>query len=255
MVPGMGNRRHLVVYNEGKSRRIGPVRTPSPTSRRSPVPWTPRDVWLSVAYVALLYSLAVVLLLCMPQLRQYPGAVLIGLELLMVVPVGYVAFWKYHVGWETLGFRPCSAKALWGGGRVLLWCYAWNAVTRLVLALVHVHQPAPGLWLLKHASPWLVMLVGSGLGPVLEEVFFRSFIFAGLRQRYSLPTAAGMSATLFALMHLQWTLFIPLVVLGFLLAALYERSNSLWPPIVTHVMLNAVALGFAYVRLRAGLPR
>jgi uncharacterized protein len=255
MVPGMGNRRHLVVYNEGKSRRIGPVRTPSPTSRRSPVPWTPRDVWLSVAYVALLYSLAMVLLLCMPQLRQYPVAVLIGFELLMVVPMGYVAFWKYHVGWETLGFRPCSAKALWGGGRVMLWCYAWNAVTRLVLALVHVHQPAPGLWLLKHASPWLVMLVGSGLGPVLEEVFFRSFIFAGLRQRYSLPTAAGMSATLFALMHLQWTLFIPLVVLGFLLAALYERSNSLWPPIVTHVMLNAFGLGFAYVRLRAGLPR
>jgi hypothetical protein len=96
------------------------VRTPSPTSRRSSVPWTPRDVWRSVAYVALLYSMAVVLLERMPQLSQYPGAVLIGLELLMVVPVGYVAFWQYHGGLDTLGFRPCSAKALWGGGRVLL---------------------------------------------------------------------------------------------------------------------------------------
>ena len=252
---GLVNRLPLVVYNEGKSRRIGTVRTPSPTSLRYPVPWTPRDVWLSVAYVALLYSMAVVLLFRMPQLIRYPGAVLIGLELLMVVPVGYVAFWKYHVGWETLGFRTCSAKALWGGGRVLLWCYAWNGVNRLLLALLHVRMPENMLWLVKHSSPWLVMLVGSGLGPVLEEVFFRSFIFAGLRQRYSLPTAAVMSATLFALIHLQWTLFVPLVVLGFLLAALYERSNSLWPPIVTHVMLNAVALGFAYVRLRAGLPR
>jgi hypothetical protein len=64
--------------------------------------------------------MAVVLLERMPQLSQYPGAVLIGLELLMVVPVGYVAFWQYHGGWDTLGFRPCSAKALWGGGRVLL---------------------------------------------------------------------------------------------------------------------------------------
>jgi membrane protease YdiL (CAAX protease family) len=128
-------------------------------------------------------------------------------------------------------------------------------VNRLLLALVHVRQPAHALWLVKHASPWVVLLVGSGLGPVLEEVFFRSFSFAGLRQRYSLPTAAGISATLFALIHLQWPLFVPLVVLGFLLAALYERSNSLWPPIVTHVMLNAVALGLAYVRLRAGLPR
>jgi membrane protease YdiL (CAAX protease family) len=191
----------------------------------------------------------------MPQLRQYPGAVLIALELLMVVPVGYVAFWKYHVGWETLGFRRCSATALWGGGRVLLWVYGCNAITRLLLALVHVPRPEPARRLVQHAAPWLVMLVGAGLGPVFEEVFFRSFLFAGLRQRYSLPIAAGISATCFALIHLQWTRFVPLVVLGCLLAALYERSNSLWPPIVTHVMLNAFALGFAYVRLRAGLPR
>jgi membrane protease YdiL (CAAX protease family) len=191
----------------------------------------------------------------MPQLRQYPGAVLIALELLMVVPVGYVAFWKYHGGWETLGFRRCSATALWGGGRVLLWVYGCNAINRLLLALVHVRQPAPARWLVQHAAPWLVMLVGTGLGPVFEEVFFRSFIFAGLRQRYSLPIAAVISATFFALIHLQWTLFVPLVVLGCLLAALYERSNSLWPPIVTHVILNAFALGIAYVRLRAGLPR
>ena len=91
------------------------MRTLSPPSCRPPVPWTPRDVWRSVAYVALVYSLAVVLVGRLPQLHQYPGTVLLGLELLLVVPVGYVAFWKYHGGWETLGFRPCSATALWGG--------------------------------------------------------------------------------------------------------------------------------------------
>jgi membrane protease YdiL (CAAX protease family) len=231
------------------------VRPPSPTSLRYPVPWTPRDVWLSVAYVALLYSSAVVLLLRMPQLIRHPAAVLIGLELLMVVPVGYVAFWKYHVGWKTLGFRPCRAKALWWGSRVLLWFYTCTMVYNLLLALVHVRMPGNVLWLVQRSSPWLVLLVGSGLGPVLEEIFFRGFIFAGLRQRYSLATAAVISATLFALIHLHWTLFVPLAVLGFLLAALYERSNSLWPPIVTHVTLNTFALGFAYWRLRAGLPR
>jgi hypothetical protein len=98
MVQDMGNRRHLVVYNEGKSRRMSPVHTPSPTSLPPPVPWTPRDVWLSMAYVVLLYSMPMVLLWCMPQLRPYPGVLLIGLELLMVVPVGYVACWKYPVG-------------------------------------------------------------------------------------------------------------------------------------------------------------
>src|SRR5262249_44431482 len=144
-----------------------------------------------------------------------------GVELLMVVPVGYVAFWKYHVGWATLGFRPCPAHALWWGGSVLLGFYLCNVVYRLLLGLVHVRMPGNTLWLVQHASPWVVILVGSGLGPVLEEMVFRGFIFAGFRQRYRLPTAAILSATLFALIHVQWTLFVPLVVLGFLLATLY----------------------------------
>jgi len=103
----------------------------------SPVPWTPRAVECSVASIAVLYSLAVVLVGRLPQLRQSPGAVLLGLELLMVVPMGYVACWQYHGGWETLGFRPCSAAALWGvagcccgttlGMRSIAWC--WCACT------------------------------------------------------------------------------------------------------------------------------
>ncbi len=233
---------------------MGTVRTPSPTSLRSPVPWTLRDVWLSVAYVALLYSVTGFLMLRMPPLRRHAVAVLIGVELLMVVPVGYVALWKYHVGWATLGFRPCPAKALRWGGSVLLWYYTCTVVARLVLALLHVRMQGNVVWLLQRSSPWVGMLVGSGLGPVLEELFFRGFLFAGLRQQYRLPTAAVISATLFALIHVQWTHFVPLVVLGFLLATLYERSNSLWPPIVTHVMLNTFALGLAYVRLSTGLP-
>ena len=62
---------------------------------------------------------------------------------------------------------------------MLLWDYAGNAVNRLVLVRMHMRLPAPGLWLVQHASPWAVLLVGSGLGPVLEEVVFRSFLFAG----------------------------------------------------------------------------
>lgn len=233
---------------------MGPVHTPAPTSRLYPVPWTPRDVWLSVASVALLYSMAVFLLLRMPQLRQHGMAVLLGLELLLVVPVGYVAGWKYRGGWETLGFRTFPYDAIKWGGLVLLQFYLCTFVYGLVLMLFHLRMHTSVVSIVKRFSPWFLMLLAVVLTPVIEEMFFRGFVFAGLRQRYSLPTAAVVSAVLFAIGHLQWTLFVPLVVAGYLLADLYERSNSLWPPMVIHAMVNTFALGMTALRLRTGLP-
>jgi uncharacterized protein len=231
------------------------VPTHSPPSRRAPVPWTPRDVWLSMASVLLVYSVAVVLVRHMPQLRRHTMAVPLSLELLLVVPVAYVACWKYRVGWATVGLRPCPARALRWGGRVLLQFYLCMLIYGLVLLSLHLRIPNPAVSLVKRYAPWFLILYVVVLAPLIEELFFRGFVFAGLRQRYRRPTAALLSATLFALLHLQWTRFVPLAVLGVLLATLYERSNSLWPPIVTHALVNLVALGVAYVRLRTGLPR
>ena len=229
------------------------MRIPSPTSRRSPVPWTPREVGLSGAAVALVYSVSHGLLLHMPRLRR--PAVLIGLELLLLVPVGAVVCWKHHVRWATLGFRtfPCEAIK-WGGG-ALVQFYLYAFVYGLVLMPLHVRIHNPVVSMVKRYSPAFMILLVVVLAPFIEEIFFRGFVFAGLRQRYSRPTSAVMSAMLFALLHLQWTRFVPLAVMGYLLADLYERSNSLWPPIVTHVLMNAFALGFAYWRLSTGLPR
>ena len=229
------------------------MRTRSYLSPRHPVPWTPRDVWIGVVCLALLQSVAVGVFLLLRLTRQgevllINEVLLLSLELLLVVPVGYVAFWKYHVGWETVGFRTCPYEAIRWGGRALLWFYTWSVIYSLLLMLVHVRMPNYVVVVVKRFSPWFVLLAGAVLGPFLEELFFRGFVFAGLHQRYSLRTAAIVSAALFALIHLQWLLFVPLFVLGYLLADLYERSDSLWPPIVMHSMINTLALGVASLK-------
>jgi uncharacterized protein len=89
------------------------------------------------------------------------------------------------------------------------------------------------------------------LAPVSEEIFFRGFMYGALRTRLSLWPAAAISASVFALLHLtsgDFSIVPPLMVLGILLAWLYEYTGSLGPPIVLHMINNAIA----YTVLTAG---
>ena len=80
------------------------------------------------------------------------------------------------------------------------------------------------------------------LTPLVEEVFFRGFIFAGLRR--ALGPAGGMllSAVIFSGFHLEPSVLLPILVTGLLLAWLYHQTGSLWPPIAAHAAQNALAL-------------
>jgi len=82
------------------------------------------------------------------------------------------------------------------------------------------------------------------VAPLCEEVFFRGFFFAGLRQRLPFGAAALGSGLLFGLIHLGDANPIAgaqLAILGVILAWLYEETDSIWPPIALHCFNNAVA--------------
>jgi membrane protease YdiL (CAAX protease family) len=82
--------------------------------------------------------------------------------------------------------------------------------------------------------------------PVSEEVFFRGFLFGGLRGRISFWPAAVISGLLFGLVHLPGgpLQVPPLAVFGILLAWLYERTGSLGPPILMHTIQNAISFSY-----------
>lgn len=82
--------------------------------------------------------------------------------------------------------------------------------------------------------------------PFAEELFFRGFLFGGLRGRMSLWPAALVSGVLFGLVHLPGGALQvpPLAVFGVLLAWLYERTGSLGPPIFVHMIQNAISFSF-----------
>jgi uncharacterized protein len=84
-----------------------------------------------------------------------------------------------------------------------------------------------------------------GVAPLSEEIFFRGFMFAGLRRRLSLWPAAAAAAIIFGALHYTGPDSIgvvpQLVVFGLLLAWLYEYTGSLWPPIFMHTLNNTIA--------------
>ena len=84
-----------------------------------------------------------------------------------------------------------------------------------------------------------------GVAPFSEEVFFRGFMYGGLRPRMPVWAAAAISGLIFGLLHYtgpdSLAVVPQLAVLGILLAWLYERTGSLWLPIMLHAVNNAIA--------------
>ncbi|HYH54107.1 MAG TPA: type II CAAX endopeptidase family protein [Solirubrobacterales bacterium] len=99
--------------------------------------------------------------------------------------------------------------------------------------------------------------IASGFGPVpvqialivfgaaiAEEVAFRGMLFGGLRERLPRIPAALAAGVVFGLLHAFTGISAvpPLIALGFVFCLLYEKTGSIVPGILLHMLNNSVAL-------------
>jgi uncharacterized protein len=91
---------------------------------------------------------------------------------------------------------------------------------------------------------WIQVLLIAIAAPIGEEVCFRGMLFGGLRERLPMWAAGLISAALFGLLHVTTGISVvpPLIGFGFLLALVYERTGSVVPCILLHMLNNSVAL-------------
>lgn len=80
--------------------------------------------------------------------------------------------------------------------------------------------------------------------PLSEELCFRGMLFGGLRERLATVPAALIAGTVFGLLHAFTGISAvpPLIVLGFIFCLLYEKTGSIVPGILLHMLNNSVAL-------------
>ncbi len=103
------------------------------------------------------------------------------------------------------------------------------------------------------ARAWLLLsygVVAVIVAPVAEELIFRGFLYGALRRRLTPLAACGASAVIFAAMHLDpdSAAFGAAMIMGLVLAATYEKTRSLYVPMVVHALTNAYVLAVLVVQ-------
>ena len=95
-----------------------------------PVPWTVHDVWLGVSSFALwilLFVLFKVVVTRFPVTLD-PGLVVSLGELLLLIPVWFLALRKYRANWQDLGLRPFARAMVALGCGLMLASFLFNMV-------------------------------------------------------------------------------------------------------------------------------
>jgi membrane protease YdiL (CAAX protease family) len=219
-------------------------------TRTSPVPWSAPQVWLGIV-ILILGTLAFMVwqfLVHSLGLPLNPGLAVGLMELLLLVPVWWLTVRKYGVGWEALGLRGFDGGAIGLGCGLMLFSVGFNFFYAWFLDVFNLRIQADMSPVFAEISyPWLLLAAGVVIAPVVEEITFRGFVFAGLRQKYGWQKAALVSAAIFAAFHLTLTALIPIFILGYIFAYLYQQSDSIWPAILMHVLTNALSLGAAFL--------
>ncbi|GBF11432.1 CPBP family intramembrane glutamic endopeptidase [Tepidibacillus sp. HK-1] len=85
-----------------------------------------------------------------------------------------------------------------------------------------------------------ILMIGL-LVPIAEEIMFRGLIQTIIHRKLGKWVGMILTALLFALIHVDLSLLAPLFVIGMVLSWLKVYFNSLWPPIMFHILMNSIS--------------
>ena len=219
---------------------------PEFTSRQSRAAWLCALLWLPV-HAVLLPRLV---LLLFPQLDD---------SWLNVSVYSVGALWMLATQFRFLraDFDPLAERlgrvlleVLGGYGLMLLLNLGVSALLMLLSGELDNPNNAAVLDLSTMNSGPITALVVF-LAPFVEECMFRAGIFGALRRRSRLA-AYLVCMAVFALYHVigyalfdpsAWIYVLQYLPVGFLFCRLYERTNTIWAPMLLHGLINYLSLG------------
>ena len=89
---------------------------------------------------------------------------------------------------------------------------------------------------------WIIILSALVAAPIVEEFFFRKFLYTVLKFNLGILLAALISSTVFALIHFTVSSFFVLFLLGLFLCYSYEKYGILAAPIISHSLFNLLMI-------------
>ncbi len=208
--------------------------------------WSILDTWLGIVMFVVLIFLTLYSVTFFPSVARSPFF-MIGFEALLLVPIAVIFLWR-KISWKELGFRKFNWSEIALGCGVLLIVYVLIFIHNLILAALGVVTQADTIFEAFDSldSPVWFFFVGVVMAPLMEETFFRGFLFKGFRQKYGWKAGLIVSSFIFGLSHLQLAALFPTFLLGCVLAYVYHRTNSLFPGMILHFIINAWGLCAAF---------
>jgi membrane protease YdiL (CAAX protease family) len=162
-------------------------------------------------------------------------------------------FWRYLGGdgppEVTREFRRQSLRANRVSPRVWAWSLLAGGLglVALVLALRLANrlvelpqQQIPNLANVPAHTVWTLVLVGAPIAGLVEEAAFRGYMQGPIERRYGLIVAILTTGTMFALVHLDFTLVLwpYYVAVSAVYGTVAFLTNSVWPAVVLHTSGN-----------------
>ncbi len=214
-------------------------------------PWAPLvQTDAMVGFLLVFLGLAIAGTIVVGLVSGEPATTLVSLVpqglLFVGVPIAIAARRVDSRPWRVVGYVPFKA-------RDVLWVAAAMGI-QIVVTLLFVSlffEPQQDTivddvdfnktTIAAIATVFLIVIAA----PITEETLFRGLFFGALRTRAPFWVAAGASGILFGAVHLPSGDFAVaglLSLLGVILAWLYEKTGSLGPPILLHMVNNAIAI-------------
>jgi len=173
------------------------------------------------------------------------GFIIVGTivqDLMMVAAAYFVTADLGRPTARTFGLRPFKSSAF---GWIFVALVTYLVLTSIYTVLVDPpsEQLPNGL---EDADQNVLLAVATGMllivvAPFAEEVFFRGFLYQAFRNSFGVLPGALLSALIFGAIHLEFFKLVQLAILGVILALLFEKTKSLWPPIILHALNNTLA--------------
>ena len=229
-----------------------------PRQRRAPgtqVPWTTRQVVISLVVVAVIFGAAIAAILGLVEFVDIEGwgehvvllVAAIFLQGSMLLTVWFFAVRPRGGRWALLGFRrvkPISTTIIVVFGVAI----AQSAVVGYTLLVQQLEidflipSDLPREWANDPVSFAIIAISAVIVAPLVEEIFFRGFMYQALRRTIAILPAALLTSLVFGIAHIDPAIIIPIAVVGMILLGIYRWTGNLWSSIITHAGYNAVAV-------------
>lgn len=134
------------------------------------------------------------------------------LNVLSVLGLGFLVYWAINL---LVGLTPWPQN----------WMDALEQSTGMVLG----------------GGLWVSILFTTITVPIAEELLFRGAIYGALKKGMAKPIALILQAVIFGVMHGNMIQGIYAFALGVVLALIYERTKSIWAPILMHMLVNGIS--------------